>query len=179
MHDALKRYILVCLAVCTAISYAHAQPKSLGTSFSLSGIGIAYEHHLDQECFINAGLQAEMLPVFIDRTNSPGVSVAVSCNFIIKEWTSRNNNVISMFAGPGVTAGMAHDFRKDFGYFLGLKGRLGAECRFDRNISISLSLNPVIGSHVILRDGYMEMKYYKIGLIETLIPEICISYSFR
>ena len=178
MPEALKRFLTICFVVCAAMSYVHAQPKALGTSYSFNGPGITYEHYLNPECFINADIRAEMLAYFMDRTDSPGVSASLSCSFIINEWSSRNNNTIRLFAGPGVAIGMAHNFRKDMGYFFGLKGCIGAECRFDRHISLSLSLNPVLGSHMVLREEHLEMKYYRNGLINTILPEIGIKYTF-
>ena len=178
MNVALKRYITVCIAAIAAMTYGHAQSKSLGASYSISGLGINYEYNIYQECFINADIRAETLAVFMNRNNNPGISASLSCNFIIKEWKSRNDNSVSLFAGPGITIGMSDDFRKDLGYFFGLKGRIGAECRFDRHIAISVSLNPVIGSHLIVMEEHVEMKYYKNGLINAVLPEIGIKYIF-
>ncbi len=178
MHEALKRYVLVCLIAYAAMTYAHAQPRALGTSYSFSGLGIVYEHDLNHECFINADIRAEMLSFFMNSNDYPGISASFSCNFIIKELASRNGNSIIMFAGPGVTLGMSHDFRKDEGYFFGLKGRVGAECRFDRKIAISVCLNPVLGSHITVIDEHIEMRYFKNGLINTILPEIGIKYTF-
>ncbi len=161
-----------------AILCCHAQPKAIGTSYSFSGLGITYEHHLGSDCFINADVRAEMAALFIDRKNDSGISASVSCNFIIKEWKSRNDNTISIFAGPGIALGLSQDLYKEMGYFFGLKGKIGTECRFDRNISISIALNPVLGSHVIIMDEHIEMKYFKNGLINTILPEIGIKYTF-
>ena len=179
MIVALKRFIFICcIAAFAAVSNIHAQPKSIGTSYSLSSIGITYEHKLNQECFINVGLQSEVLGIFMNRKNDPGISASLSCNFNIIEWKSRNDNIISFFAGPGIAFGIAEDFRKDMGYFIGLKGRIGAECSFDRHISISASLNPMIGSHLVIMEEHVEMKYYRNGLINAILPEISIKYMF-
>ena len=96
----------------------------------------------------------------------------------MKRWTTRNGNSFNAFAGPGVIIGYAHDFLKDQGYLFGLKGRVGVECRFDRNVSISACITPVIGSHAMLREDYIEMRYYRNGLISTALPEIGIKYAF-
>lgn len=178
MHDGFKRYLLVCLTVFTVMSFAHAQPRSIGTSYSFSGIEVEYEHNLNKECFINTGIRAEMLANFMNKNDLPGISASVSCNFIIKEWASKNDNVISIFAGPGVALGVTHDFRKDIGFFLGMKGRVGAECSFDRNVSVSICLNPILGSHFTIADEHVVMKYYKNGLINAILPEIGIKYIF-
>lgn len=178
MIAALKRIAVLCLAVCASISYVDAQPRSIGTSYSFSALGISYEHTLNQDCFISADVKAEMGAYFMDSTRSPGVSASLSGNFIINRWTSRNGNTICAFAGPGISAGIAHEFRKDYGYFLGLKGRLGMECLFDRNVSVSICLTPILGMHMTIVDGHLEMRYYKRGLINAMIPEIGIKYLF-
>ena len=178
MHEALKRTIFIFIAACAAMSYCHAQPKALGTSYSISGISLTYEHYLNSECFLNTDLKAEMLTYFVNRNRTPGISASVSCNYIMKEWTSRNGNKILAIAGPGVVFGYSNDFRKDKGYFFGLKGRIGLECSFERNVSVSLTLNPILGSHMMLRDEYIEMRYYRNGIINTVLPEIGIKYTF-
>ena len=137
-----------------------------------------YEHYIDDDCFVNTDIHAELLAVFMNRNNYPGISASVSCNFILKSWTSHNYGTINLFAGPGIMLGISPDFRKENGAFFGLKGRVGAECRFDRNISISLCLNPALGSHIIIKDEHIEMKYYRNGLLNAAIPEIAIKYSF-
>lgn len=178
MQDALKRFLLVCLTVFAVTQYSDAQPRSIGTSYSISGIGLEYEHDLNRDCFINAGIRAEMLAFFMNRNDSPGISASFSCNFTLKEWNSRNDNAIRIFAGPGVTAGLTHEFRKANGIFFGLKGRVGAECRFDRNVAVSICLNPILGSHLTIVDEHIEMRYYKAGLINAILPEIGIRYTF-
>ena len=178
MHFALKRYLLVFMTACAVMQYAAAQTRSLGASFSFSGIGIEYEHALNNSCFINADARAEMLAFFMNRSDVPGMSASFSCNFILKEWASRNKNSIRFFAGPGVTVGLTHEFRKDNGMFFGLKGRVGAECWFDRNVALSICLNPILGSHLTIVDKHIEMRYYTNGLINAILPEIAVKYTF-
>lgn len=178
MREALKRIITTCILACVSILYADAQSHSLGTTYSFGGIGIEYEHDLNPDCFINAGIRAETANHFMDSKREVGVSASLSCNFIIKQWSSRNGNTVSAFAGPGATFGKSHDFNKDSGYFFGLKGRAGIECRFGRNISISLSFNPILGSHMVIFDEHIEMNPYKLGLINAVLPEIGINYMF-
>lgn len=178
MLSSLKRIAVLCLYVCASIYLADAQPKAAGTSYSFSSLGLTYEHTLNQECFISADIKIETGAFFIDRKHRPGASVSVTGNFIIDTWTSRNGNTISAFAGPGVAAGMSYDFRKGDGYFFGLKGRLGIECLFDRKVSLSICLAPVLGMHMMQVEEHLEMKYYRNGLINAIIPEIGIKYLF-
>ena len=178
MRKALKRIITTCILTCVSILYADAQTRSLGTTYSFGGIGIEYEHDLHQDCFINAGIRAETASHFMNGKRQIGMSAALSCNFIIKQWQSRNGNTVSAFAGPGATIGSSHDIDGEYGYFFGLKGRAGIECRFDRKISISLCFNPILGSHMVIFDEHIEMNPYKFGLINSVLPEIGINYMF-
>lgn len=178
MSQRMKRSIMSCIAACAAMCFSYAQPKALGGTFSFCGIGISYEHNLSQGCFLQADVRAETTEFFMNRTDRPGISASFTSNFILKEITSRNDNSIVFFAGPGISIGKAHDFHKDNGYFFGLKGRAGVECCFDRNVSISLSLNPLLGSHMVLHEDHAEMKYYKNGLLNVIMPEIGIKHMF-
>ena len=178
MHAAFKRYLVLSIAVFAAMLHVHAQPKSIGTAYSFNGVALSYEHVLNDDCFLNIDVRAEMLAYFMDRNDTPGISASWSSNFIIKEWQSRNKNTVRFFAGPGAVIGFANDFRKEKGLFFGMKGRIGMECAFDRNISLSASLNPVLGTHMVVVGEHVEMKYYKNGLINTVIPEIGIKYTF-
>lgn len=178
MPAPLKRYIIVCMAVFMAIFQAVAQPKAAGVAFSLSGFSTMYEHNVGEDCFIDAELRTEMGEVFRNATDIPGLSASFSCNFIFKEWNSGNGNAVCAFAGPGIAAGITSDLHKDRGYFFGIKGRVGVECSFERRIAISASLNPIIGSHLMIRDEYLEMTYFRNGLLNAILPEIGIKYTF-
>lgn len=178
MPAPLKRYLIVCLAVFVALFQASAQPKAMGATFSLSGFSAMYEHSFGEDCFVDADLKAEMGEVFRNVTDIPGISASFSCNFIYSKWKSGNGNAVYAFAGPGISVGIASDLHKDRGYFFGIKGRVGVECQFDRRVAISASLNPILGSHLIIRDEYLEMAYYRNGLLNAILPEIGIKYTF-
>ena len=178
MPKPLIRLTIAFIAVFSAIFQAVAQPKAIGTTYSLSGLSIMYEHNVGEGCFIDADLRTEMGEVFRNVTGIPGISTSLSCNFILNEWKSHNGTEICAFAGPGMTVGIANDLHKDRGYFFGLKGRAGIECSFDRGVAVSVCLNPVLGSHLVIRDEYLEMTYYRNGLLNAVLPEIGIKYTF-
>lgn len=175
-----KGFILRTAALVSAIVLSHAaqgQSKAIGANFSFTGIGISYEHYLEDK-FIEVSLKSETSEMFLYRNDVPGFSAGVTWNFILKEWISYNGNRMSFFAGPGVTAGYACDFNSIGGVFCGLKGRAGIECSFSRNIILSASITPIIGAHLKNDALYMTMKPYWNGLIYTLLPEIGIKYGF-
>ena len=179
MSDLGKRYVLSCIAACASMVVAYAQPRAVGGIFSFSGIGIIYEHDMNDSCFIEVDIKAETGEYFMNRAETPGISVSFTSDFILKKWKSCNDNTVSIFAGPGVSVGKSNDFHKDNGYFFGLKGRAGIECLFDRNVAVSMSLNPVIGSHIVFMGDHAVMKYYKNGLMNLIMPEIGIRHTFN
>lgn len=178
MLNIITRVCTVIIMGCTSVSYAYAQPKSLGTSYSFSGMALSYEHYLTNDSFAEISLKGETGEMFMGRTEIPGVSASFTWNMKIYDWTSRNGNTVSIFAGPGLTTGWGEDLRKQSGGFIGLKGRVGGECSFNRKVIISVSVSPVIGTHAALLEDSIRMTYYRNGLLGAVIPEIGIKYRF-
>lgn len=162
-----------------ALLSSYAQPRSLGTSISYTGIAAEYEHRLPKDnSFLNVSLKAQMSEYNADRASYPGISASLTWTSILKQWQSSEGNTISFFAGPGATIGYEKDHKTAEGVFLGIKGRAGIECTFSRKIIISANIAPVIGSHIVYDNGLMSMKYYKNGLLYALVPEVSIKYAF-
>lgn len=155
-----------------------AQPKSAGTSFSINGIEASYEHFIDSESFIEVNMKAECADMFFGRSTYPGASASVIWNMIIGERKSCNGNTLRFFAGPGLMLGWGSDLMRPPGLLAGLKGRIGAECEYDRNVTISISVSPTIGTHTLIFEEYTEMRYYRAGLISAVLPVIGIKYTF-
>lgn len=175
----LLHIMLVTAGSFMALPSAHAQPKALGASFSFACSGIVYEHYQkSSSSFLEIALKAQTSEMFAGRSQYPGISSSLTWNIVLKEWLSSEGNPIRIFAGPGVIVGYGKDFEETNGLIFGLKGRVGAECSFTRNALISLSLSPILGSHVISYPDHNSMKYYKNGLMYSLIPEISIKYRF-
>lgn len=160
------------------VGVLHAQPKSMGTSYSFGGSGISYEHTLTNDSFAGISLKAETAEMFMGKTDHPGISASFTWNLILREWSSRNGNRINVFAGPGLALGWAPDIRKGEGAFLGLAGRFGIECSFSRMIQISLSISPIIGTHAEFLEDSIRMTHYLSGLTYSALPEIGIRISF-
>lgn len=184
MHTMGYRHIIKFVSITAAIlmltvSTSSAQPKSIGATFSYTGFSISYEHGLkDRESFIDISLKGETSEVFLNRNNYPGVSGSFTWNIYIKKWLSRDGNPIRLYAGPGAIIGYSPDFKTVHGLFFGMKGRVGVECEFPRDIVLSISISPIIGSHIVNYGNHMTMKCYMNGIYYSLIPEIGIKYNF-
>lgn len=179
MYANIHKTLVTLIVSLLYIGISYAQPKAIGTTYSFSGICISYEHSVKGDSFIEAEIKAELSEVFVNRTDMPGVSTSFTWNYVLKNWTSAEGNEVRMYAGPGIAAGICKDFKKPSGIFLGLKGRIGTECSFSsRNIIISACLAPVLGTHVTLNGKILEMRYYRNGLLSTIMPEVGIRYMF-
>lgn len=116
--------------------------------------------------------------MFAGENTYPGISASMTWNIIFKEWQSSEGNQIRLFAGPGAMLGYASDNNEPEGLIIGLKGKIGGECIYGRNVSISLGFSPIIGSHIVNYPDHYSMKTYKNGLYYSVIPEIGIKYRF-
>lgn len=175
--ENLKILLLAALSIFFAHS-ATAQPKNAGMDFSLDGLSASYEHFIDSESFLQFSLKAECADMFFGMAPFPGASLSLTWNMIISEKKSCNGNDIRFFAGPGMTLGWGSDLLRPPGLIAGLKARVGTECEFDRNVTLSISLCPVIGTHVHIFEDYVEMNYYRIGLLSSILPVIGIKHTF-
>ncbi len=175
-----SRHLKICILIlCTFfLSEAHAREKALGATFSYAGIGLVYEHRIDDGSFMDVQLRMETSSMFSGRSNFPGGTASFTWNMIFAEKESREGNKIIFFAGPGAIAGFAGDLGSTGGIMVGLKGRVGGECTFKRNVSISISISPVIGVHTGRTGSMMNMLLYKTGLLYGIMPEVGIKYAF-
>ncbi len=170
--------ICILLACTLSLSAASAQPKSIGSTFSYAGVGFVYEHEIDETSFAEIQLRMETSSIFHYREFKPGAAVSFTWNMKFAEIEARDGNRVIFFAGPGAAAGFTEDMFSRRGLMFGLKGRVGAECTFDRNISISMSVSPVLGVHLAMHEGMLNMLLYKTGLAYAVMPEIGIKYAF-
>ena len=157
---------------------SHAQSKAVTSSWSYNGIGIGYEQRIDEKKFIQVDLRSELAELFYDRTAPIEASASFTWNIIFAQHPSRHGNKIIYFAGPGASAGWAKDTGSASGLFFGLKGRIGAECVFERGIALSVSAAPVLGMHASAKKNAVNMRLYRNGLTYGMLPEVGIKYLF-
>lgn len=155
-----------------------AQPKAISTIWSFNGIGLGYEHHMADNSFIQAEIKSELTEVFVNRKGRVGATASFTWNLVFAQLMSGNGNTVRFYAGPGAIAGMAADRKTSAGCTFGIKGRIGAECTFDRHICLSAGIAPVLGMHTSMKDDVFNMRLYRNGLIYGLLPEVSIKYAF-
>ena len=175
-----KIYMTIAVTLITLLVHdrIHAQPKSLGATYSFSGISAIYEHWNDSSSFIEFKIKADFAEIFLNRDALPGGLASVTWNKPFWETRSRNDNIIRAYAGPGIIMGWGSEYDDRSGIIFGFKGSAGIECSFTRKVTISMSISPIVGAHLRILDEYLKMNYYKAGLIYSLLPEIGIKYDF-
>ena len=169
---------IVILMTSLFLSGINAQERSIGATFSYAGTGISFQNKVKEDTFIEIQLRAETTHLFASVSDIPGMTASVTWNMTFAEMTSPDGNRISFFAGPGISAGFADDIPIHKGVVFGLKGRVGVECCFNRNIALSACVSPVIGAHVSMKDGIPYMLFYKTGMMNCIMPEVGIRYIF-
>lgn len=170
--------LLFILTLLMATDAACAQCRALGGTFSYSGIGISYEHGIDEDSYIDAQLRAETASCFTYGSKVPGISASFTWNMVFASTESANGNCIRLYAGPGLVLGIAEDLNAVGGMFFGLKGRVGCECLFPRKIGLSFSLSPVLGAHLKREKNSIMMLPFKMGMLYGIMPEVGIKYAF-
>ena len=156
-----------------------AQNNVVGTTWSLSGIGLVYERHIDEATFATVGLQTEMKDAVFGINPDLGFSASFTWNLVFATVNSRNDLEVKFYAGPGAAVGYGSDGRTNRDIFFGLKGRVGARCSFDRNIDLAVGVAPVLGLHrYVGQNKNAILKCYNNGILQTLMPEIVIAYRF-
>lgn len=172
------RILVMGLALCLAQSTMNAQSKAIGVDFSITGVGISYEHYAESGSFLTLDLYLDTDDLMWLRASHPGASASLIWNMVFAEKSSSLGNRISFFAGPGIMVGYVTDMNDIAGGAFGLKGRVGVECSFKRQVTLSASLSPILGCHITSQNAEIKMKLYKSGLLQTVIPEIGIKYTF-
>ncbi len=157
---------------------ANAQRKSIGASFSYAGVGLVYEHRMDGKSFAEFQLRSETSAIYAYAAKLPGLTASFVWNMVFAETELRDGNTVSFFAGPGVTAGFTEDIKRSKGLMFGLRGRIGGECTYRRNVTVSFSISPVLGLHLDRRNEAFSMVVYKTGLAYAVMPEVGIKYAF-
>ena len=172
----------------SALLSLQARTKSIGATFSYTGISVSHESYTSHEnSFLDLTLKAEFNEFTAGRSSYPGISASVTWNSMLKRWLTQEGVGINLYLGPGVTIGYGKDHKgaenaasgqSSDGFFFGIMGRAGVECEFSRNINLTVSFTPVLGSHIIYNNGLVSMKWYRNGLYYALVPEIGIKYRF-
>lgn len=176
--NRFKRILTALILMVNASMSSFAQPKAISSLWSLCGIGLGYEHVISEDVFIQIDFKTEMSEIFLNRRIAPEATASFTWNKIFAEMTSAYGTQIIYFAGPGIAAGLAKDLKADNGIIFGLKGRVGMELLFKRDVALSICLTPVIGMHVSAKDGFANLRLYRNGLLYGFIPEIGLKYSF-
>lgn len=125
----------------------------------------------------------------------PGFKANVSRQYSLKSW-AKDGYSISMYAGPGVSAGYVRDHDKGRGIDLStlisdnpgvafaVSGDIGWRFDFGGFVALDLSFTAEAGVHVRRNEkekGYAatSLSIYNNGLMQALYPQLIILFKFR
>ena len=178
MSDKVGKLILILVLAVLSSLEMHSQERSVGTSWSISSISADFKWKTAEDSFMWVQAKLELTETFWNSSSTPGASASVTWNSTFGEKKICDDSIFQFYAGPGITAGYCKDYKSGKGAFIGLMGRAGVMIMYDRNIDICVGLSPVLGIHITSEKNSISTQYYKHGLIQSIIPEISISYRF-
>ena len=161
------------------VSAQDRNPLSIGTFHSPKGFGICLEANSDSVSFDAATLIADMHGVLTGEHPRPGVKFTYTRNIILKHF-DKEGYFVDLYAGPGLTAGYAHDISKPLCLIAGMSGVAGSRFTFSRNLSINIELCTDIALELCRnsRYGNIDLSLYKSGINHFFFPQLRIHYIF-
>ena len=193
MPERLKIF-LGCALMFLAASLSEAREKRVGLFNSPKGFGLSLQmdnRDADEiRCF---NVYADTYGLLSYRTYDVGISASYTHNYILGVY-DYDYMRLSLYGGAGILGGYVHDYEagffskdadgrmleKQMGVSLCLDCNAGLGMDFDRGITIDLSISLCPG--VIIRKdrdtGAALISLYKLGLINALMPQLCLYYRF-
>ena len=116
-------YVTMTWALALATPDAYAQSRTIGAVISYTGVAVSLETPVSEkheDVFLELNLKAECNEFYAGRSEYPRVSASASWNYILKQWKSDGDNMVNLFAGPGLTVGYLQDYKAPDGLLFGL-----------------------------------------------------------
>lgn len=121
---------------------------------------------------------ADLYNVLDGTYTSPGYRAGYYMSFPLITKELSDDCHFAFEAGPGMTAGLVRDAKKDRGVMAGLSGIAAIDLIF-KKITITCSAMAILGFHLDYENsetGTLEL--YLNGLKQSWMPEISIKYRF-
>lgn len=172
-----KLCIIMLLSGCCAVS---AQDRMIGGTFSFNEFALGFSSQISEKARYAVDANLDMTGIVLGEYDAPGFSVDFTYQFIIGRKKFPDGEVLSGFAGPGFSAGYVRGTDGKYGLLAGLCGIVGMEYSFRVPVSLSLSVNPVLGLTVNrpAPNSLYRMELYRYGLLYSLVPHLGIKYRF-
>lgn len=184
--DGLRRVLAVITAL-TVLACLHSTTVSgqslprvdLGSYQSPKGFGLSIEPYKDSLSFNSYTVMADMFGILTGEYNSPGVRFIYCRKFIFSQ-IQRDDYMLDIFGGPGLSVGLGRDFHAPMSVISGMHGCIGGRFSFARRISVSMELGADLAFKLNKNQrGRTELSFYRAGLIHVLYPEIRIQYNIK
>lgn len=187
-----KAYLLITVFMLSCAISSMAQDKSVGIINSAAGFGLTGQWVVGEgDEMNNVNLWLDTYGMLSGRSKVPGVALSYTRDYLFKYIIFEHFDLIA-HAGAGAMTGYVKDyekgvfdsprdsFKEEMGWAVGLCGTLGIILDYDRNISLGFNLNAIAGIH-IRQESYaknIKLSLYKNGIINSMMPRICVMYRF-
>ena len=186
---------LAAFTIAFALFPSGLRAQEAGLFSSPKGVGAVFRLPERDNVFHSATFYVDIYGVVTSRCSYPGYKLNISRQYIFSR-LQRNGYSMTLYAGPGVSAGYVRDHDKGRGFDLvslmsdnqGLMFALSGDagCRFDFGGSVALDLSLTAEAGVHVRPNEREQSYqatylsiYNNGLLQALYPQFTILFKIR
>ena len=176
-----------------AALYLPAAAQETGFFSSPKGFGAQYRFAPAEGVFHSVTALVDIYGIPTSRCSSPGYRVNFSRNYIFKEM-ERADVKFTLYAGPGLSAGVVRDHDKgrgldltsliseNPGFMLALSGDAGCRFDFGKKVALDLSFTADAGIHVRSNEkesGYnaVSLSVYNNGLLQFFYPQLTVLFK--
>lgn len=140
------------------------------------GVGYSFRYG---ELLHTTSLGLDIHGPILQRNRVPGFYANYSCDFLIAQKLHQECD-FRFYGGAGVDFGYGDDLKHPVGLFLGPMADLRLEFSSTRvPVRLSVVFRPTLALHCYKEGKQFRMGIYSVGLMNSLIPRIGISYDFE
>ena len=172
---------LVCIITPVRLNAADWE-KEAGTVFSTKEIGLTLmlRDRQGESPWHSLSILTDISGVINGIFDHPGYKVKYGCMYDIKSWETQRGTRISLYTGPGASAGYVNEReRRHMKAMSSLCGNFGLSFMFGGTCTMDFGISGELGlciSGTSLSDTNMTL--YRSGLRNFLTPELTINYRF-
>ncbi|MBQ6556054.1 MAG: hypothetical protein IJL86_00750 [Bacteroidales bacterium] len=183
---------LLALLICALLLPAKAASQEVGLFSSPKGVGVLWQGAEKNGAFNTAAAYVDIYGVVTSRCSFPGYKANFSRQYVFYRKDAGEWN-LTLYAGPGLSAGYVHDHDKgrgvdlsalvadNQGFVFALSGDFGMRFEFPGAVVLNLSWTAEAGLHLRENERFKDssnLSIYNNGFIQSLYPQLGILYRF-
>lgn len=173
-------FALLSATVILPLSSAAQQQRgfAFGGTWSSRQCGISASISPEAGLFNEISISADLWDVLDGSEGCPGLIASYDRIYSIQTWSHRDSD-ISLFIGPGYSAGWVLDRGKDWGWLAGMDVIVGIMASFRTPVDLCFGFKAILGLHADVNSTHNStLTFYKNGYQRAYLPELRIRYRF-